>query len=280
MTALQNFNPDLSTREISMKLNNSATIHAIHRLTLGKEKGFTAVEIAMVATVIAIFALIALPIFRNRVEEAKLAAARSDLGSLMKAEILAKADTGFFLRLEDLDNTENNVPSSPINGIVLETPPFVYPNGPASLRTSLTQAQIVQLAGPASAPKFRGPYITFQRATTYAELKVNPLASLVLQSVTANRLSPIQDVPAAQAQAVGLFDSDQNRIPVDPWGQPYLFFPSTGETSYSNSVIYSMGPNGVPGDGSLGGSGAYLRPLAGSLLPGNLGADDDLQVQF
>lgn len=244
------------------------------------QRGFTAVEIAMVATVIAIFALIVLPIFRNRVEEAKLSAARADLTSLMKAEILAKADTGFYLRLEDLDNTENNVPNAPADGITYQTPPFAYPVGNASLRDSLTQAQIEQLAGPASAPKFRGPYISFQRFTTYGELKASTLASLVLQSLTGDKLSPIQDVPISSAKSAGLYDSDANRIPVDPWGNPYLFFPSTNETAYSNSVIYSMGPNGVPGDGSLGGFSAYIRPASGTLLPGNLGADDDMQVQF
>jgi type II secretory pathway pseudopilin PulG len=261
------------------RMNAVAVTYTTHQRPMDR-RGFSAVEIAMVATVIAIFALIVLPIFRNRVEEAKLAAARSDLASLMKAEILAKADTGFYLRLEDLDNTENNIPNAPPDGITLQTPPFVYPNGPASLRQSLTLTQIQNLAGAPSAPKFRGPYITFQRFNTYAEIRSSTLASLVLQSQTGNRLSPIQDVPASQAQGPGLYDSDLNRIPVDPWGNPYLFFPATGETSYSNSVIYSMGPNGVPGDGSLGGPGAYIRPPSGVLLPGNLGADDDLQVSF
>jgi prepilin-type N-terminal cleavage/methylation domain-containing protein len=279
MTVLPSFSPYPSTRDESMK-HYPAEVPANQARLSGDQRGFTAVEIAMVATVIAIFALIALPIFRNRVEEAKLSAAQADLTSLMKAEILAKADTGFYLRLEDLDNTENNVPNNPPTGIIYETPAFAYPAGSASLRQSLTLAQIQQLAGPASAPKLRGPYISFQRFTTYGEIQASTLASLVLQSQTGDRLSPIQDIPLAQAQGAGLYDSNQNRIPVDPWGNPYLFFPSTGETGYSNSAIYSMGPNGVPGDGSLAGFGAYIRPASGTLLPGNLGSDDDMQVQF
>jgi type II secretory pathway pseudopilin PulG len=267
-------------RKLSMKLPAEKQKSSRLATEAQSSRGFTAVEIAMVATVIAIFALIALPIFRNRVEEAKLAAARADLASLMKASILAKADTGFHVRLEDLDNTENNIPTGDPNGIILETPPFVYPVGPASLRQSLTLAQIQNFAGPATAPKFRGPYITFQRFTTYGQLQSSALGGVLLQSFTGNRLSPIQDVPPGQAQGPGLFDSVNNRIPIDPWGNPYLFFPATGETGYSNSVIYSMGPNGLPGDGSLGGIGAYIRPATQPFLPGNLGSFDDLQVEF
>ena len=49
--------------------------------------GFTAIEIAMVAAVIAILSLIVLPIFRNRVEDAKIAAAQADLEATLNCGV-------------------------------------------------------------------------------------------------------------------------------------------------------------------------------------------------
>lgn len=257
-----------------------------------RQRGFTAIEIAMVATVIAILALIVLPIFRNRVDEAKIAAARADLSSLQKAETLAQADTGFFLRLEDLDNTQGNPYSSPtsappINGVTLETPFFVYAPGPAATRRNLSLAEWRNLSGTSSTPKFRGPYTSFQRHLTYGEIYTSsPYRFYILRSqrTSDKERAAIWDVPEMEKTADGFFDSADNRIPVDPWGNPYLFFPATGETLYTNSVIYSMGPNGFPGDGTRAADpNAYLRPdpnVAGFVSSQWLGGDDDLMVQF
>ena len=74
--------------------------------TKRQEQGFTAVEIAMVATVIAILALLILPLFRTRTEEAKITAARDDMRSLAIAQMAAMADTGYYFRPQDLDNTQ------------------------------------------------------------------------------------------------------------------------------------------------------------------------------
>lgn len=242
-------------------------------------RGFTAIEIAMVATVIAIFALLVLPLFRNRVEEAKFAAARADLASLMKAEQLAQADTGTFLRLEDLDNVELNLPAAPpATGITNEIPPFVYQKVPPVFRTPLTVPQWQQLAGTTAKPKFRGPYIAFQNSLRYGDLLTLPenasLANNLLFTRTGNAASPIYDISAGQ-----LFDSQDNRIPVDPWGNPYLFFPATGETGYASSVIYSLGPDGLPGLLPGTSPNDYLRGAANGLGTQDP-IVDDLQVEF
>lgn len=258
-------------------------------------RGFTAIEIAMVATVIAILALIVLPLFRNRVEEAKIAAAKADLASLQKAETLAQADTGFYFRLEDLDNTQGNPysdanggnPLPPASGITLETPPFVfYAANPASTRAPLDLDAWRRLAGPSNNPKFKGPYTSFQRSVTYEDVRLGrtalPPAFTVRSMMGANaERAPIWDIPSGSGP---LFDSDQNRIPVDPWGNPYLFFPASSESLYMNSVIYSLGPNGVPGDGTNAGNPqAWLKPdpaLTASNPDQWLGGYDDLMVQF
>ncbi len=262
-----------------------------------EERGFTAIEIAMVATVIAILALIVLPLFRNRVEAAKIAAAEADLTSLEKALTLAQADTSFYPRLEDLDNTEGNpyndgnpTPTGgPANGITLETPPFWFPKGPATGRDSLTLQEWLTLSGSKSSPRFKGPYIAFQRSMTYQELKDSDIQFMIMRSAgpgyaVGNDYAPIWDIPVGDAKAPGLYDSDDNRIPIDPWGNPYLFFPATGETPFNNNVIYSLGPNGTPGDGDQATvPDFWVRRVPSGVDPSEedtLGEGDDIMRQF
>ncbi len=105
--------------------------------------------------------------------------------------------------------------------------------------------------------------------------------------VPENLRAPIWNVTTDIARDQ-VYDSPDNLIPIDPWGNPYLFFPPSGETNYTNAVIYSMGPNGAPGNGeTLDGvaGNRYLRPPAGNpaLNPDEwLGGrnSDDLMVQF
>jgi type II secretory pathway pseudopilin PulG len=239
-------------------------------------RGFTAIEIAMVATVIAILSLIVLPLFRNRVEEAKLAAAKADLESLLKAEILAQADTSFYFRLEDLDNVLNNDPvAPPVAGITVEVPPLVYAEGQTQNPRGLTQTEWHNLAGTKASPKFKGPYTAFTRTIPYGELLLT--GTPMLRSVNGNTYSAIRDLRQGNLPAgsdAQLFDSPDNRMPIDPWGQPYLFFPPGTESAYNFSVIYSMGPDGLPGDAGAATQNNYLRET------GVLGTGDDLEVRF
>lgn len=262
-------------------------------------KGFTAIEIAMVAAVIAILSLIVLPIFRNRVEDAKIAAAQGDLSAMMKAEQVVKADIDAYARLEDLDNVELlGYTAVPANGVDKEVPFFTYTKpstaispDPASRNLFTTDADRVRLAGTADNPKWRGPYIAFQNAISYENLQnptVSPLGAFILRSQGGDFQSAIQDFASGP-----FYDSPDNRIPVDPWGNPYLFFPPNGNSadpdpgngSYATSAIYSMGPNGQPGDGTQATNPlAYTRAYAiqNPGVDGTLGDSDgdDLMVEF
>src|SRR5690606_10232041 len=114
-------------------------------------------------------------IYRNRVEDAKIAAAQADLNALMKAQQVVKADIDAYARLEDLDNIElNGYTAMPPGGVTNEVPFFLYrtPNrslpGPdPNSRDILTQSERQQLAGTEDHPRWRGPYIAFQRSITY-----------------------------------------------------------------------------------------------------------------
>lgn len=222
----------------------------------GDPRGFTAIEITMVASIIAIIAMLVLPLFRNRVDAAKKAACQADLASLMKAEELVKADTGYFVRLEDLDNIVLNTPTPvPPQGINLETPPFHY-NTTLTTWEPMTETQWRAFSGPKPDGLFKGPYIAFRNSITYQELVADMKLALLLKSTTdpawpstsgGGFRGPIWDIPQSSGKA--LYDHRDNRYPVDPWGNPYLFFPATDETEtgYGCSIIYSLGPDGKPG---------------------------------
>jgi prepilin-type N-terminal cleavage/methylation domain-containing protein len=284
------------------KMREMRTKMRLHGLAGGRigrrDAGFTAIEIAMVAAIIAILSLIILPIFRGRVEDAKKAAAQADLSALMKAEMVVKADTDFYARLEDLDNVALNSPSTaPPNGVTVEVPFFVYnPAGvgtPAAARPTLTTAQRTQLGGSAESPKWKGPYIAFQHSMTYDDLTVGPSAALYLPLRRIGQggnewEAAIQDFGTATTS--GCYDSLQNRIPIDPWGNPYMFFAPTGVDTagnanpprFPNCAIYSMGPNGLPGDGAGVVAANYTREYTAQqpTQTNGLGKDDDLMVQF
>src|SRR5689334_11618569 len=80
--------------------------HTLH-LPGTRRAGFTAIEISAVATIIAIMALILIPIVRNRVEEARKVAAQDDMAGIEKAESLAYGYSNFYFRLQDLSRPES-----------------------------------------------------------------------------------------------------------------------------------------------------------------------------
>ncbi len=228
--------------------------------------GFTAMEMAMVAAIIAMFALLVLPQFRARVDEARITAAKSDLDSFMKAEMLARAELGAYLRLEDLDNVQDNIPATgmPANGVTNEVPFFKYSYNvdptQAANREGMSQAQWRSFA-----KQFKGPYATFPQSITLTDMRnvtLNPIGAYVLRSTTGNTLAPIQDM-TSNANG-GPVDSLDNKLPLDPWGNPYLFYPATGDTgteatSFYDSLLVSLGPDGLPGTRDGNNAADYLR---------------------
>jgi type II secretory pathway pseudopilin PulG len=228
--------------------------------------GFTAVEIAMVATVIAILALLILPLFRKRTAEAKIAATRDELQSLAKSLAIAYYDTNRWFRLQDLDNTMNyNDP--PLNAD-LEVPVCQW-------NRTLTAAEREVLRQP---EQWQGPY---QSAPKFIRLGILRAATGRPYLISTNG-GPIYYDPT--------LDKDEDKIPVDAWGSPYILFApgnileypgytgTIGETTYGNGVIYSLGPNGVAGDDITGGTNAVNYQRWGGVL--GTGDEGDLGLFF
>jgi len=215
-------------------------------------RGFTAIEISMVVTVIAILALLILPLFRDRVEAARRAAVQDELQSLMKAELLAFADTHYFFRLQDLDNTTefNDPPLRPDEEVPI-----------CSWNRPFTPEEREKLRTGSNA--WKGPYISVSKYK-YMELQ-DAIAAVPeffwsysgpggpIMDLTGTDWWPDPNVPIAA-------DAPEDKILIDPWGTPYLFF-GTGklleeggayimqESSFGHGAIYSLGPDGMPGDG-------------------------------
>lgn len=222
--------------------------------------GFTAIEIAMVATIIAILALIVLPLFRKRTEESKVVAAQDDMRSLRAALVLANADSDWWFRLQDLDNPDADVPIAIWNRALTPTEQDVL----------------------ASEERWIGPYDSVSRfvylfqihdgysvPTGYETLLRNPKPWLFRTNG-----GPILDLSA---------DDELDKLPTDPWGNTYLFFGPgllgirpASETSYGDAVLYSLGPNGVPGDNTAGATNSYNYTREA----GYLGTVDDLSLHF
>ncbi len=219
-------------------------------------KGFTAVEVTMVAAVIAILALIILPLFQKRAEKAKIAACQDDLQGLAKAQILAYADTGSYFRLHDLDNTQ------------------LYPGTNADRHIAVPYAVWDRALTPAEREvlqrRWEGPYIAIQN------LSSTRLADALADWDTAF----FQPTPQGKTPILAFAeDNDDDKIPTDPWGGPYIFYAPAVETSYDYhyGVIYSMGPNGFPGNATSIQPNFLERDGTGV---GYLGNGDDYKFVF
>jgi prepilin-type N-terminal cleavage/methylation domain-containing protein len=207
-----------------------------------RKRGFTAIEIAMVASVIAILALLILPIFRKRAEDARLVAAQDEVQSLVKALLLVEAEMpggNFLPMLSDLDN--RSLVDVNIATVVNDVPDLQ----PARTKWAqfvsggfgfvvITDAEWRNSV----IPNLQGPYIA-QRNTT----SLTNIGSVFPEMTNlAPNLGPIL-VPGAPWTTDSL---NSDRYPVDPWGRPYLLFGSE-ETIYNFRGVYSLGPNGIPG---------------------------------
>ena len=272
------------TLRIQIALRKSLGAHGRSAgMTFAQIRAFTAIEITAVATIMAILALILIPIVRSRVDAARVTAALVDLKTFELAEVLAKADTGHYFRLADLDNAR-------IEGND-DTIPFFYWNRPIPVvqRNLLVRT-------------WAGPYMSFNEGKFDLVANLNNDFPALFRLISSN-VDPLTGPPVIPATTSGgegpipiLFASgranDFGRLdthPVDPWGGPYIFFApervgdnggrtaistSGNETDFGIAAVYSLGRDGLPGPGADGDD-----PLNYFRETGALGTGDDL-VRF
>ncbi|MBI1783854.1 prepilin-type N-terminal cleavage/methylation domain-containing protein [Candidatus Sumerlaeota bacterium] len=270
-----------------------------------RRRGFTAIELTAVASIIAILALILIPIVRKRLESARLAAAQDDMRSIEVAEMLANADTAYFFRLSDLDNPAADIDTfnNPPNAVAKAQSVRSVPNGTWNRNFSVGEQADQNKLGLIGAT-WNGPYTTFNKGKFVAlnsmtgDLRFRVVNIDVVPGTTST-------VPITNAGPIPIFTSatggadpfnddltNQEVTPIDPWGLPYIFFGPgrigvqagqtaisnflgvTPETNFGISIVYSTGPNGLPGNIVPSDALPYFRQT------GILGTDDDLYRIF
>jgi len=219
-------------------------------------RGFTAVELSMVVTVIAILALLILPLFQRQTDEARVTAAEGDVREFIIALQLANAHTGLWFQVHNLDNTDNLDPA----GAGQADPTLDVPVN--TWNDALTLSERAALA-----QNWQGPYASFRRTASYSDPVdgdgLNDIFPGVWFRGNYTGLVPtgggpinLSIDPSVNLTIPILQALSDERFPLDPWGTPYIFYgpdryhlTDTSETRFRNGLMLSLGPDGLPGDG-------------------------------
>lgn len=244
------------------------------RITRSSQRAFTAVEVAMVASVIAILALLILPIFRQRAEEAKITAANDEVQSLAKALILIEADLpggNFLPQLSDLDNRENTLADRTAAGFdpTLEPATSIW-----NRSTAMFEINPIASYNATVRANWKGPYIAVRNTKSLTEIAT----AYPLLTANGGNLGPItifgnngfsftNDPYVTNAGAL-----DNERYPVDPWGTPYLLYGP--ETIYNVRLLLSLGPNATPGNNATPSNADFDRSSMEARYKTGAGGDD------
>lgn len=141
---------------------------------LNNQLGFTAAEIVTVIAIIAILALIVIPRYWQRTEEAKITAAKDEMQQIAKMESLAYADTGVYVfpsNLMQVTKSQYAVVTVWSFDTWLNASPYQPSNFSTGYFLNGDPAQ------PVLAPLgdiWNGPYIVYQKFDTTLNLPVDP----------------------------------------------------------------------------------------------------------
>jgi len=257
--------------------------------------GFTAIEVSAVVTIIAILALILIPIVRTRVEESKKVAAQDDMAGIEKAEEMAYGYTNHYYRLQDLNDpelTDNEIETYKTALAAGQTTSQAFQDIIRKIPRAYWDYPLVQASETSYlVDNWKGPYYAIHKTAKVNDLIFN-FGNGILFHGDIGLGGPIF--------FLGL--DDRTRLyPIDPWGNPYFFFGSgamklgygsvqpanenaprndgtgtTGPTDYPTAAVYSLGPDGLPGTNVTNGADPrfYFREY------NVLGTGDDLKREF
>lgn len=231
------------------------------------EQGFSTVELLIAVIILGVLVLIIVPRLATRTELARQKAALADLENIQNALERSAIDTGYCYRLYVLDDTKGGDGigfggvDDRIDGVRDEQFNTVAQNQRQifiDIEEGDFKANYVDLYNLLATNEtnfgWNGPYINWNR-----------------------------DRVDAQGNPSAPRPNNADDIPDDPWGKNYLFFTKRGlvlepngiieQGTYlgSNTVVFdrmtllSLGPNGLPGDGTAG---------------ARFGTGDDLLRQF
>ncbi len=225
----------------------------IARFRRAQDGGFTILELLISVIIISILVAIIIPVLTSRASDARIAATRSDLDAIKTAQEHAGIDTGYFYRLYVLDDVRGGDGISPkatndvVDGILDEELrggtewPQIFVDVQSGMLLAPTAAtnKFDTLKQSETNFNWNGPYVNY-----------------------AKKVPPNEPV-AAPGRTAG--------VPVDPYGNPYLFFTKEGlvlepdgqivttiaiggqtynAQIFDRPTILSMGADGSPGTGA------------------------------
>jgi prepilin-type N-terminal cleavage/methylation domain-containing protein len=268
--------------------------NAYPKSRFARRAGFNLVELLIALIIISVLTVMLVPAVARRAEQARIAACQDELRRLADAEERAATDLNYYLRLFALDDisigdgiapsvndVQDGIGDEFLGGNIFTVNPVT------SLFIGLKHQEIVNLGSQAQAEatyrRLFGLDTTAAAGTTRAEKWLGPYITVT------------NDEKGTSAYT-NILAGHYPGIPNDPWGNDYLLFirGDANSTSVQNAqpgviveptgtvsqtylgkdatrfaipTVLSLGPNGVPGDGSGGTEGEF-------------GRGDDLYVQF
>jgi prepilin-type N-terminal cleavage/methylation domain-containing protein len=226
-------------------------------------RGFTIVELVVAFIIIAILAGILVPSLLNRAEQARIAAAQADLVHLGDAQERVGIDTGFMLRvyaLDDIGGPGDNVAATDIGDVLesildnrvtannLYTDPInIFINLATENYSTQNDQRFLKLVSE-SGYNWKGPYLQWPRDINQNDWPDDPWGNDYLFFTRAGVIFP------PQSGIVG-GSNGQNQDGSATFNTTYVVIGPDGTTSYPALVFdrptfLSLGPNGLPGDGS------------------------------
>lgn len=227
--------------------------------------GFTLLELLIAVIIIGILVAIIVPVLTSRANQARHTAALKDLESIASAEEHVAIDTGYFVRLYALDDVRggNGVANNTYNGAVPDNldgfkDEAIHANAGNPLNLFIDSGNNVPSDGQILSAAI------YQRAILN-ETNFNWNGPYLNVTKKAGGLAPANQTPPwvvynPEIVAYG--------VPIDPWGSPYQFFNRQGRLDetprvgafeqtpqtlvFDRPTILTMGPNGLPGDGTGG----------------------------
>lgn len=233
-----------------------------------RTSGFSMVELLIAVIIIGILVTIIVPVLTNRAADARIAAAKADLEALANAQSQVAIDTGYIVRLHVLDdsgavgdNLGSQDPLDVIDSIRDEEfnnanqPQFIFLDAKTGIPLANGVALYTRVKESPEQFGWRGPYLAVQK-------KLNPIDSPPPLTIPWTYGSPIdpwgnpyflfvggQEVGGAMAQGGWI-----NETNINPGGTPSATFTyggvSVDATRFDRNTLLSLGPNGLPGDGT------------------------------
>lgn len=229
-------------------------------IALKRQAGVTLTELLVVVVIIGILSTIAVPVYINKAESARIATAQAECRMIAEAQEACQLNHGFYVPLQVLDDMPavqgsstyaDNIDQEPTMSLIDPNAPLVSLNqGQPQLTPSSSDARIARLIS-----TWQGPFLNPQRVYKGDQPTNDP-------SILGSRTH---------------YDH-----PLDPWGNPYLFYAptpygviGTGAASFAqsaglNSAATNMDNNSNFSNGviSSGGTGVeYDRYAIVSLGP-------------